>query len=61
MGQRLVAKLYAHALPVRCVALSRDGSMLLSGSEDSRATLWEVGSGRLKMALAYFPTRLYNY
>ena len=35
-----------HALPVRCVAVSRDGKLLATGSEDKTVKVWDVATGR---------------
>ena len=35
-----------HALPIRCVAISRDGTRIATGSEDRTVKVWDVASGR---------------
>jgi WD40 repeat protein len=42
-----VMTLTDHAASVRCLAISSDGQMLASGSEDRTIKLWHVGSGNL--------------
>ena len=39
--------LHAQEQAVRALAFSPDGSQLLAGGEDTRAMLWDVGSGAL--------------
>jgi WD40 repeat protein/serine/threonine protein kinase len=37
-----------HEAPVRCVVLSRDASVALTGSDDGKARLWDLRSGRAR-------------
>ncbi len=40
-----------HTAPIKSLAISRDGSRLLSGSEDSTVRLWETATGRELLCL----------
>ena len=42
---RLVSQI-EHRQPVNAIALSRDGSLLATGSDDQKVVLWDVASGR---------------
>ena len=43
--------LTGHTAPVKSLAISRDGSRLLSGSEDLTVRLWETFTGRELLCL----------
>jgi WD40 repeat protein len=48
-GGRVV---YAHAKPVRCLAISSDGKWLASGGEEGKLKLWSLPSGALVKSVA---------
>ena len=48
---QLTATLEGHTGGVRSVSFSPDGKTLATGSDDSTARLWDVGSGQLTATL----------
>ena len=44
---------YRHSAPVNAVAFSPDGTLVLTGSEDSTARLWRVDSDQLLSSLRH--------
>jgi WD40 repeat protein len=48
-------KLTGHLLPVRSVTFSRDGTRLVSGSEDGKVKIWNVGSGAEERTITNSP------
>lgn len=47
-----VERWVGHAAPIRSLAISRDGSRLLSGSEDGTVRLWDTAAGKEVLRLA---------
>ena len=52
-GQFAYSQLRGHGGPVRAVAVSADGTQLLSGSFDSSAILWSLPSGSAEQVLRF--------
>ena len=47
-GWTVAGSLRGHTGPVRAVAFSHDGKLLVSGSDDNSVRLWDVAKGELK-------------
>src|SRR5207245_10504387 len=60
MSGRLLASLHGHAGGVWGVALTADGRLLASGSEDGTVRLWERSGGRRMTRLTADARRVYG-
>lgn len=54
----IVERWAGHSAPVRSLAISRDGSRLLSGSEDGTVRLWDTAAGKEVLRLAIGGTQV---
>jgi WD40 repeat protein len=47
----MVRKFEGHTKAVNCIAVSKDGNTLVSGSEDQTIIIWDIGTGKLERVL----------